>query len=392
MNVLGIRGLLALTLLGTAVVAASSAPLMRDKPAQSGGYGFNAVLSLGGAEADDESFFYEKVGSIEVDSDASGNIYVLDNGNTRVQVFDSQGNYLRTIGSEGDGPGELRMPRALTVNSRGDVALFDIGQGRITVFDTNGEVLRDMLVQGAPNDVCLADNGFVYLAYGKRGPAAVQAFDTDGEIAWEGGQLEPAGGMNIKMEIGIQTIAPRLVVLASGVAFRTPEGDYLLEKFDGKTEAAFARSLDRRAFTEEELSPPDEEEGEAHVIVIRRGGDGGHGDGGGGGGGGGISFSADGGHHFDLNDLKKFMPTHHSATRGVLAWPDGRVWVLTSEEGRNGNQVDEWSSAGEWLRRFEIPREYEWLNVGRDGSLYGVTHDEDDYPTVHRVDVQEAGA
>jgi hypothetical protein len=35
-----------------------------------------------------------------------------------------------------------------------------------------------------------------------------------------------------------------------------------------------------------------------------------------------------------------------------------------------------------------VPAEYEWFEVGRDGALYGVTHDDDDYPTIHRVSVR----
>ena len=55
-----------------------------DRPAHDGGYAFQPVLDIGGEYADEDAQFYEKVGSILVDADADGNLYVLDNGNARV--------------------------------------------------------------------------------------------------------------------------------------------------------------------------------------------------------------------------------------------------------------------------------------------------------------------
>ena len=140
------------------------------------------------------------------------------------------------------------------------------------------------------------------------------------------------------------------------------------------------------------MAPPKDEDGggEPKVIMIKRTeGGGGHG---GDGGGGGAEWSTKAGDEetmtFSMDKLTDFLPTHHPDTRGVLAWPDGRVWIVTAKDGSAGVVTDEWSVSGEWLRRFSIPEEFDWLNVGRDGSLYGVTHDDDDYPTVHRIEVK----
>jgi hypothetical protein len=163
----------------------------------------------------------------------------------------------------------------------------------------------------------------------------------------------------------------------------------------GEELAAFTRAFERRAITPEDMAPPkkDGEEGaKPKMIMIKRteGGD----DGGapGGGGGGGAKWNTGGENEetmeFSMDKLAEFLPKHHPDTRGVLAWPDGRVWILTAKDDRGGVETDEWSADGKWLRRFTVPEEYDWLKVGRDGALYGVTHDEDDYPTVHRIAVQ----
>jgi hypothetical protein len=372
--------------------SASADPTIRQKPAHEGGYSFARTMTVGGPEADDESYFYERFGPVEVAADRQGRMHVLDNGNARVQVFGTDGTFLRSIGSEGDGPGEFRIPTRLSVNAAGDIAVFDIGQGRVSVLGADGTLKRDQIVTAQPESIVLADDGRLFLGFGDRGPAKVQVFAADGALAWEGGEIPPMGGRVVKMEIGRQTVAPRLVIVGGKAVVRVPEGDYLLERFEKGSAVAFARPLERRKYTAEELAPPSEEEGNVeHVIVVRRDGPGG--DGGGApssGGGGGGSWSAEGDEgeamHIDPAELRKYLPTHHSATRGVLAWPDGRLWVLTSE-GRKGQQVDEWSASGEWTRRFDMPEEYDWLAIGHDGKLYSVTHDEDDYPSVHRIEV-----
>jgi hypothetical protein len=47
---------------------------------------------------------------IKAKSDAQGNVYMLDNQLCQVQVFDTDGELLRTLSSEGEGPGEVRVP------------------------------------------------------------------------------------------------------------------------------------------------------------------------------------------------------------------------------------------------------------------------------------------
>jgi len=388
------RAAVAAGLILTAAVTAAASPLVREKPAQEGGYQISSVLSLGGADAAEASDFYERYGSVQVDADADGNIYVLDNGNVRVQKFDPKGRLVKSLGSEGDGPGEFRIPGTISVNAAGDFAVFDMGQGRVSVLDADGKLLFDLLTPGMVKNLVLTDDRHVLLGFGDTGPAAVQAFGPDGKLLWSGGTRNEPSGPHIEMEIGVQTVAPRLAVLKSGAAFRCPKGDYLLQRFVKGDETEFARPLERRAFSAEDLSPPEDEEGgEPQVIMIRREGPGGGGHGSSGGAPSGKATFTQGEEGaesitFDMDDLKSMMPTHHSATRGVLSWPDGRLWVLTSEKGRSGNEVDEWSESGEWMRRFELPAEYDWLQVGRDGQLYGVTHDEDDYPTVHRLAVR----
>jgi hypothetical protein len=96
-------------------------------------------LSLGGPEARGE-FAFGRVRHFIVDD--AGAIYVLDEQNDHVKVFDASGHYLRTIGRKGQGPGELESPMTLSFNrTKGELAIQQQSR-RMTYFKTDGTFLR----------------------------------------------------------------------------------------------------------------------------------------------------------------------------------------------------------------------------------------------------------
>jgi hypothetical protein len=94
-------------------------------------------LVIGGDPDDPNQTFY-RVEDLAVD--ATGNVYVLERGNKSVRVFDQRGRYLRTFGSEGQGPGELQDPHGIIV--AGDaVVVPDMGNGRVNRWSLDGEYI-----------------------------------------------------------------------------------------------------------------------------------------------------------------------------------------------------------------------------------------------------------
>jgi len=83
----------------------------------------------------------------DVTADALGRIYVLDSQAKEVRVFEPNGRHLRTIGREGEGPGELAHPIRLEWGPEGALWIVDFGNRRYEVFDTTGTRLtsRPML-------------------------------------------------------------------------------------------------------------------------------------------------------------------------------------------------------------------------------------------------------
>jgi len=69
-----------------------------------------------------------------------GSVYALQQGPAVIKAFGHDGTFVRTIGKEGDGPGELRRG---FLSIRGDTLLIqDAGNSRLTIFRTDGVLLR----------------------------------------------------------------------------------------------------------------------------------------------------------------------------------------------------------------------------------------------------------
>jgi DNA-binding beta-propeller fold protein YncE len=69
-------------------------------------------------------------------------VYVTDIRKSRVYVFDLAGKKLLEIGKMGTKPGEFRAPNAVTVDKEGNIYVVDTGNHRVQVFDKNGKFLR----------------------------------------------------------------------------------------------------------------------------------------------------------------------------------------------------------------------------------------------------------
>jgi len=74
------------------------------------------------------------VGPAQVAVDSSGNVWVADPGNDRVQEFDGSGTFLAKFGTSGGGAGELSGPDGVATAAGGVVYVADTGNNRIQKF------------------------------------------------------------------------------------------------------------------------------------------------------------------------------------------------------------------------------------------------------------------
>ncbi|HEY7616088.1 MAG TPA: 6-bladed beta-propeller, partial [Terriglobales bacterium] len=82
---------------------------------------------------------FAKPSNVAVDKD--GNLFVSDTFNDRVEVFDADGNFIRTFGKAGDGPGYFARPKGIAVDADGHVWVADGVQDRVQVFTADGQLL-----------------------------------------------------------------------------------------------------------------------------------------------------------------------------------------------------------------------------------------------------------
>jgi hypothetical protein len=94
-------------------------------------------LSIGNDKNDQEAFYR----NIHFTVDDSGNFFVLDPGNDRLQKFDHNGRYLQTIGGPGQGPGDLDKPRSVSLAKDGTLYVYQ-PSGRLSMFDPKGIFLK----------------------------------------------------------------------------------------------------------------------------------------------------------------------------------------------------------------------------------------------------------
>ncbi len=87
---------------------------------------------------------------IDVVVDRSGQIYVVDNQASGVTVFDAEGTFVRSLGRQGQGPGEFQSPVAV-VAAEDIVVIGDTANSRLSHWDMEGNHIADHPLQRLDN-------------------------------------------------------------------------------------------------------------------------------------------------------------------------------------------------------------------------------------------------
>jgi RHS repeat-associated protein len=140
-------------------------------------------------------------------TDAAGNVWVSDTLNSRLEEFNSKGEFVRTVGASGEGAGQFKSTYGVTVDSKGNVWATDMGNSRVEEFNgsgtfvkmfgwgvLNGEAKLEVCTSSCraglkgpgngefntPEGIGVDSNGDVFVA--DRGNHRVQEFNS--ELAW----------------------------------------------------------------------------------------------------------------------------------------------------------------------------------------------------------------
>lgn len=134
---------------------------------------------------------YFLYGGWEVDTDSTGNFYFLDREDRRVKKFDSQGNFVTSIGEgRGAGPAEFQWPMDFTVTPDGEVWIIDSHRRKLSRFSRSGSLAKSYQLDGtsASKSLALTENGnAIVLAHGS-GPV-FRKWNPSGKLLTEFGTL-----------------------------------------------------------------------------------------------------------------------------------------------------------------------------------------------------------
>ena len=126
-----------------------------------------------GSSGSAEGQFIVKGGALGmgVGVDSSGNVYVGDIGNNRIQKFANDGTFMTRWGSLGEGDGEFFRPTYVAVDASGNVYVADTGNNRVQKFTSTGTFISKWGSNGdgdgqfaTPFGIAIDSSGHVFIA------------------------------------------------------------------------------------------------------------------------------------------------------------------------------------------------------------------------------------
>jgi DNA-binding beta-propeller fold protein YncE len=83
----------------------------------------------------------------DVTWNAQGDIFISDGYvNSRVAKYDKNGDWVKSFGEPGSGPGQLNTPHGIAADANGNIYVANRGNSRIEVFDSNGQYIRQIKI------------------------------------------------------------------------------------------------------------------------------------------------------------------------------------------------------------------------------------------------------
>ena len=309
------------------------------------------LFSLGGESEDDEQIF-GLVQHILLDED--GNSYLLDQQLNEIRVFDAEGDFLRTIGREGEGPGEFRNPQTFFFLPDGRIGVTQMMPARIAVLDREGEGGDDLPVPTGDGGFAMVrkvmsagDHLVMQLTVGSfsegkmRNTNRLIAIDTKGnQVALYGESHRDfdvaAGQMVISM--GDEEFARVWTADGNGRVYVVNDyTGYRIEVYgpEGKLERVIEREYEPLAFTKEEDARRRkrwEEQGDQRGL-----------------------------------EIKPDFPEFKADISNLIARPNGELWVRTSRSSADRHELgsfDVFDGQGHFVRVVRPAVDYDALHDG----------------------------
>ncbi len=98
---------------------------------------------------------------LSLDIDANGNVYVCDQKANDIKIFNENGGYVRTIGGQGQGPGEFHWPAKICISAN-RLFIWEYMNRRLSILSLNGEFIKSINFawqEGLPNELKTLPDG-----------------------------------------------------------------------------------------------------------------------------------------------------------------------------------------------------------------------------------------
>ncbi|PYE61985.1 DNA-binding beta-propeller fold protein YncE, partial [Aneurinibacillus soli] len=285
--------------------------------------------------------------------DSSGNVYVADTNNNRIEKFDSSGTYVTKWGSYGSGDGQFQYPQGVAVDSSGNVYVLDSSNNRIQKFDSSGTYVTKWGSYGSgdgqfryPQVIAVDSSGNVYVEdYNNR----IQKFDSSGTYVTQWGS-DGSGDGQFSYPQGI-------AVDSSGNVYVADTNNNRIEKFDSSGTYVTKWGSYGSSFIDPSFSATDSS-GNVYVADTRN------------------------------NRIEKFDSSGTYVTKwgsygsgdgqfqnpqGIAVDSSGNVYVVDSDNNRiekfdsSGTYVTKWGSNGSGDGQFQYPQ---GIAVDSSGNVY----------------------
>ena len=129
---------------------------------------------------------FNRPDGIAIDKD--GNIFVADSGNHRVQIFSREGRHLGSFGSIVSLDSKLLEPWGLSLDSSGNIIVADRGDKLIKIFTPKGRFVMKIGGQGSLSDPVHCVQCGEYFIVSDRGEHCIKVFNREGHFQYKFGK------------------------------------------------------------------------------------------------------------------------------------------------------------------------------------------------------------
>ncbi len=165
---------------------------------------------------------------VSIAAGAGGRLYVADADLVSIREFDSEGRFVREIGREGEGPGELRSIAGVSLLPDGRLAAWDRGNRRVTVYGIDGDYDHAIRVESVTPPYPFVDRAFLtdfagnyYLRILVRSPFSGPDPLAMTDVRYGYARVSPDG---VVLDTLVASDAPG-VETGQSIAIHTPAGD-----------------------------------------------------------------------------------------------------------------------------------------------------------------------